>query len=245
MLKFLLLLVISLFISFNGYTQDIITKKNGEEIIAKILEVNNSEVKYKKFENQNGPSFIIAKSDLFMVKYEDGSKETFSLNSNKKNNIISKDSSNIKKNEVLFSIGPIFSVPIGRNKIHGYGYGGELTMHYLIKDNFQLNVLLGYQKITPYNLPLTNVSIGRRFPGSIIPFMIGGRYVSNNISIGTSLGFASYIFANSTSRIRFMFSPQFGYSNRNVDILGHYTNVAIPGKSFSTIGLKFNYKFKF
>lgn len=37
------------------FSQDILTKKSGEDIYAKILEINQTEIKYKKFDNQNGP----------------------------------------------------------------------------------------------------------------------------------------------------------------------------------------------
>ena len=62
--------------------QDILVFKNGDEVKAKISEVNTSEVKYKKFDNMTGPTFSTAKSDLFMVKYENGTKDVFSSISN-------------------------------------------------------------------------------------------------------------------------------------------------------------------
>ena len=58
--------------------QDVIVMRSGEEIQAKILEVNETEVKYKKFDYQDGPTFIVSKSKIFMIKYGDGSKDVFS-----------------------------------------------------------------------------------------------------------------------------------------------------------------------
>ena len=43
-----------------------------------MIEVGTSEVKYKKLDNLNGPDFSILKSDLLMIKYENGTKEDFS-----------------------------------------------------------------------------------------------------------------------------------------------------------------------
>jgi len=58
--------------------QDVIIKKNGDEIKAKIIEVGTTEIKYKKFENlQTSPIYSIYKSDVFMIKYADGSKDVF------------------------------------------------------------------------------------------------------------------------------------------------------------------------
>jgi hypothetical protein len=61
----------------NLFSQDIITLKSGEEIKAKVLEVGTSEIKYKKFDNMDGPSYTVIKSNVFMIKYANGSKDVF------------------------------------------------------------------------------------------------------------------------------------------------------------------------
>lgn len=57
--------------------QDIITLKTGEEIKAKVVEIEPSVIKYKKWENLSGPAYSLNKSEVFMVQYENGSKEVF------------------------------------------------------------------------------------------------------------------------------------------------------------------------
>jgi len=59
------------------YSQDVITRKSGEDIRSKVYEVTTSEVKYKKFDNQTGPTFTILKSEILMIRYENGSKDVF------------------------------------------------------------------------------------------------------------------------------------------------------------------------
>jgi len=59
------------------FSQDIITKKSGDDIMSKILEVNQSEIRYKKYDNITGPTFTILKSDVMMVRYENGTKDIF------------------------------------------------------------------------------------------------------------------------------------------------------------------------
>jgi hypothetical protein len=51
---------------------DIIILKNGQEILAKVLEVGLTEVKYKNCDNQNGPVFSKRKSEIFMIRYPNG-----------------------------------------------------------------------------------------------------------------------------------------------------------------------------
>jgi len=61
---------------FNALSaQDLIIKKNGDEISAKIQEVGVTEIKYKKADNPDGPLFSMMKTDVFMIKFENGTKE--------------------------------------------------------------------------------------------------------------------------------------------------------------------------
>ncbi len=71
------LLLIILFASSSNFikAQDTLTMRSGENIIVKIIEVGSSEVKYKKIDNLNGPSFSILKSEVSMIQYENGSKD--------------------------------------------------------------------------------------------------------------------------------------------------------------------------
>lgn len=60
------------------FSQDIITKKNAEDIKAKVLEVTTSEISFKKFDSPNGPTYRILKTEVLMIRYQDGSKDVFS-----------------------------------------------------------------------------------------------------------------------------------------------------------------------
>lgn len=63
--------------------QDIITTKDGSDIQARILEVTNSEIKYKRFSNLEGPTFTISKSDILIIRYENGENEVFKESDNR------------------------------------------------------------------------------------------------------------------------------------------------------------------
>jgi hypothetical protein len=54
---------------------DIITLKNGDEILAKVIEINTTEIKYKRCDNLEGPLNVIRKSEVFSIKYSNGTKE--------------------------------------------------------------------------------------------------------------------------------------------------------------------------
>lgn len=54
---------------------DVIALKNGEEINAKILEISQTEIKYKKCDNLDGPTYIIPKSNATKIKFSNGTTE--------------------------------------------------------------------------------------------------------------------------------------------------------------------------
>jgi hypothetical protein len=68
-------------------SQDIIVLKNGDEIKAKVQEVGISDVKYKKFENTAGPAYTLLKTEIFMIKYENGAKDVFDAGSSSVENV--------------------------------------------------------------------------------------------------------------------------------------------------------------
>jgi len=73
---FTLLAFISLF-GFSTMAQDIIVLKNGDEIKSLVQEIGMEYVKYKRFDNQTGPVYNVAKTEIFMIKYENGTKDVF------------------------------------------------------------------------------------------------------------------------------------------------------------------------
>lgn len=76
-MKRFLLSLVALVVTSVCFAQDIIVQKDGSTIQAKVLKVSQSEVEYKKFGNQNGPTYTISTKDLQCINYENGSKDTF------------------------------------------------------------------------------------------------------------------------------------------------------------------------
>jgi transcriptional regulator of met regulon len=56
---------------------DLLIMKSGIEIDAKVLEVGTDEIRYKKCDNINGPTFTKNNKEIFMIKYANGSKSLF------------------------------------------------------------------------------------------------------------------------------------------------------------------------
>lgn len=75
-MKKLMLLFAVIGIIANLNAQDIVIRKTGDEIKAKITEVGLDNVKYKKFDNLEGSDYIIPRDEIFMIKYENGNNDT-------------------------------------------------------------------------------------------------------------------------------------------------------------------------
>jgi hypothetical protein len=67
----------TIFVSCPLFSQDIIIKNDKVEIKAKVIEIQEDLIKYKLFESQEGPVRNIQISDVFMVIYESGKRESF------------------------------------------------------------------------------------------------------------------------------------------------------------------------
>ena len=77
MKRTLLVFLATLLISKLCFSQDLITLKTGEQIRSKIMEVGQTDIKYKKIDNQNGPVYVVVKSDISNILYENGTKDVF------------------------------------------------------------------------------------------------------------------------------------------------------------------------
>ena len=73
---FTTLLITTISFSQNENCDDLIFK-NGEEIYGLISEITTSEVKYKRCDNPEGPTFSLEKSKLLMIRYKNGTKDVF------------------------------------------------------------------------------------------------------------------------------------------------------------------------
>lgn len=74
-----LLLFLLLLLGGTAHAQDVLTKVNGEELQVKVLEITPYEIKYKRFDNLDGPLIILRRGDVFMIKYANGTKEVLTM----------------------------------------------------------------------------------------------------------------------------------------------------------------------
>lgn len=76
-MKRFILLSLSLFAAAPLFAQDMIVRRDGSVVQAKIMEVSSSEIKYKKFAKPDGPLFVLKTSEIISINYEDGEVERY------------------------------------------------------------------------------------------------------------------------------------------------------------------------
>ena len=58
--------------------QDVIVKTDNSTVLSKVLEITSTEIKYKKWSNQDGPTYSISISEVASISYQNGNVERFS-----------------------------------------------------------------------------------------------------------------------------------------------------------------------
>lgn len=70
--------------------QDVIVMKDQSTVMSKVLEITSTEIKYKKWNNQDGPTYSINRAEVVSINYENGEVEKFTETThNQQNNNIS------------------------------------------------------------------------------------------------------------------------------------------------------------
>jgi len=134
--------------------QDVITLKDGTDIHAFVQDIGEIEVKYKKIENPNGPNYTLKKSEILLIRYENGSKDIFAEEEKpvEKKEIITSEpvkpkSTNSNKTELLPAKSQSRRDVIVRLN-RGFGKRG-IQAEIFKEDNFAI----GYKTYTKSGLP--------------------------------------------------------------------------------------------
>ncbi len=127
MKKFFLALFLSYF-SHTVFAQDIITFADGKTVEAKVLEITQDEIKYKKYRYQEGPLYSVDKSTVKQIKYAYGEIEEFAdvyiASNGTTNNVVDNSEANTPQ---LIELGPDEdNAKIIRNYRYGTGSRGDL-----------------------------------------------------------------------------------------------------------------------
>jgi|GEM_PF-562666 len=73
----LIMVVLAAGVSLKTLAQDKIYKTDKTVIQAKVLKIGDENIEYKKFSNQNGPTYVVPVSQVSSIVYQNGEKEMF------------------------------------------------------------------------------------------------------------------------------------------------------------------------
>lgn len=76
-MKKIFLLAVATVAAFSAYAQDVIITRDAKRVEAKILEVSSSEIKYKEFNNLEGPTFVLTTGEINTIIYQNGTVKVF------------------------------------------------------------------------------------------------------------------------------------------------------------------------
>ena len=149
--KIISLLILNL-TSISIYAQDVITLRNGEEIKAKVTEINSSEIKYRRFENLEGPTIIVSRADVFFINYENGTRQIINSNSDTKvsqnntpqNSVQKKETVQPKRDHSVLYVGGVFGGGPSKEEL---GYMIGINAAVFLKRQIGLGFAVHRQKI--------------------------------------------------------------------------------------------------
>jgi len=76
-MKYIVLCFALLLTALNSSAQDSIFKRSNESVAAKIIEINSTEIKYKRADYTDGPTFVLKNWEIKYIKYANGVIESF------------------------------------------------------------------------------------------------------------------------------------------------------------------------
>ena len=68
--------------ALGAQAQDVIVRRDGSTVLARVVAVNGNEVVYKKWSDLNGPNYVMSRSDVTNINYESGRQDRYSTESN-------------------------------------------------------------------------------------------------------------------------------------------------------------------
>jgi hypothetical protein len=197
--------LILLLAAISSFCQDKLYKKNGEVIVAHVIEVGTDEIKYKLFKEPDGPIYAIDKSSLIKIVFENGRIETYKENLEDPELYVSQKKSALK----IYFLSPLFGhtqlsyeksikpgrsweatasiVGLGRNYVFSYDYTNNTYTTYK-RSATGLILGAGYKFSKRPDFLLKGMKYSHLLQGSYLePMFSLGAYGENRIDNKTNI----------------------------------------------------------
>ncbi|MEA5257468.1 hypothetical protein VB264_06725 [Arcicella aquatica] len=176
------------------FAQDIIIKNDKSELKAKVVEITSDFIKYHDWDNLTGPIYNIAKSQVFMINYQNGKRE-FITNSSTESTKVPTTVNNVSNTESV-NDSPYTFMPKEKNKPKGYAtFPDRITYVGVALNNIGKTTIPTIVTMTDIfvapNIALTT-GVTLMYDNSKVETVIG-TFSSKVVSIGALVGGAYYL----------------------------------------------------
>jgi len=168
-----------------GISQDKIYRNNGKVVEAKIIEIGSSEIKYKEFNNPDGPVYVLEADRIKKIVFQNGKEQKFEDNLKDPERYAGQRNKAIKLNFLSALYG--YS-EIGFEKSTGVGKGFEVSLGIIGAGKSEIinyyngqNNQLGEVKRSPGGFFVTG---GYKF-GKLPDFILFGKSKATHLMQGT------------------------------------------------------------
>ena len=73
------LLLVLLLCPIACLSQDLILKRNGEQVAARIMDISEGQIKFKEYTNQRGQTHFLRTAEVVLVRFQNGTERIFEL----------------------------------------------------------------------------------------------------------------------------------------------------------------------
>ncbi|MES2515371.1 MAG: hypothetical protein V4580_14555 [Bacteroidota bacterium] len=223
-MKKITLLLSTLLVATFAQAQDIITRNDSTKILANVLEVNPTEVKYHLYRYETGPHIILLKSTIAYITYSNGAVDRFS-------NEVAKPLPKYDPDKYNFDKVPVSSYKTEEDKKKrceklytrknyiGFNYIAFLNtcmafnyMRDVKKANLIINVPFAVGMGSP---ALTNSLYGRNY--------LDGTQTTKYDRLNYQVGLNALFAPSMTREVNFLMGPAFNLSEYRVSVNTQYT----------------------
>ena len=213
MRKILFLSASLFFLSMAGKSQDKIYRNNGKIVEAKIIEIGSSEIKYREFNNQDGPIYVLETDRIKKIVFQNGKEQKFEDNLKDPERYAGQLSKAIKVNFLSALYG---YMEVGYEKSKGVNKSYELSFGIIGAGKAGIleysNNQLGEVKRSPFG---AFVSAGYKF-GKLPDFILFGKSKSTHIMQGTYVKPIVYLGNYKENRIIYKGNNSYEVGKQNV-----------------------------
>jgi hypothetical protein len=135
-----------------------------------------------------------------------------------------------------FKLGAHVGLPVGDiEDFSSVNLGVDAAYVWNVADKFSAGVATGY----------TNFLGKDDYDGvGFIPVAATAQYsLTDNLFLGTDLGYAIYVGDIDGAEGGFLYQPKFGYQTEKVEVYAGYKGISVDGGTYSSINLGVNFKF--